>query len=631
MRIFRFLSCVFIGFILCSCAGQKDDSAVTMLVIKGFGEQHMTELAENVKRDLGIDIEFIYESSSSTNSQVEQHFIHNDLNADIIFTAARVQDSYLKNCCLNLFTDSDLVSKFPMWKVKEMMTPDGAVYQLPLSSKLIGITYNKTLLEEKGWKVPRTFNDMLDLKSKCDAEEIPFAFTDIRSTSAPFNCLFNLMGAQWLNSVKGSVWLEGFLEGTKSVNVFKAQARYFRKWTESGLFGEFACGDALEQFSKRRALFCYSILNDSNGYSGPQYDEAGRKTGVMLEDVHKAMPWISEFGTDNCFTVYDNCIVMVNGALAAENKSDKRAKVLSVLEYMLSEESLKSVLELAKDAYFPIFENEFGEDRTYSEFRDDVKKGFVQPWYYDLFTNSNIIHTGAELGSYMINACVASNKKVGLVKKINYDFNPDATFDSAIYMLRNTLHSQEEEYLGWASEDIEAPELARMAAIAGGLSLQEQLKNEEVCVALMPYAAKLGDIQPWRKVPVMNAKAYQGALNAEYPLILTPMQCQDVAGIRMTGARIQEIVSGMYDPSDCYDYDSGRYGPYPYACVTKYGRKLEPDVEYLVAVVPATLRKDVYDAFVADGKVVPVTASLTHGISLYFSLHPTINNSEIDW
>lgn len=43
---------------------------------------------------------------------------------------------------------------------------DGAVYFLPTYYTCIGITYNKTLLEKNGWKLPTTFKELKELAPK---------------------------------------------------------------------------------------------------------------------------------------------------------------------------------------------------------------------------------------------------------------------------------------------------------------------------------------------------------------------------------------------------------------------------------------------------------------------------------
>ena len=609
--------------LLCSCGGQKETPTVSMLVTQGFKQPFYLALAEDVKTDLGIDLEFVYENAQSQTSAIVQDFIHNDLKADIIFICCEVPGENLKDCCLDFASQSDLTSHYSYSQIKEVMEDDGSIYTLPLSSRLIGITYNATLFREKGWEVPSNYQEMLELKKKSDEAGCVFAITDLRYTGHSFNYLFHLMGAQWLSTVKGKIWFDGFIKGTKTLHVFKENADYFRRWVENGLFGELAdfSGDAMKQFGQRRALFGYSTTNSLAGYSGPMYDRDGHETGVMLNDEFRSMPWISEDGSNNCFTRYDNCWVMVNKAVADDK--DKLANTLAVLDYMMSEKYSKMAASEGEDIYVAFGNQEIEEDRLYYYYADDIKRGFLQPWYYNDFEEATIIETGTEIASYIVSTYMQNGWLYKDVRHMNYTFRPNANFDTAIGMLRNSLHAQKEDYLGWAEEAIESPEIARMVAISCGMALQDAVPEEEVNVALLPYANSYKDIKPWEKVPVQNIRVKRGVLHKGYSYIFEPPACTDVVGIRMTGRRIKEIVARGYKT-------------YPYACETKGRMTLDDNKEYVVALCPNTLEDGVYDEFAAAGKVLvsegkPITNNLSQGVVLYFQQHPSISNTNISW
>lgn len=635
-----------IGLSLISCGQQEGDAPVTILVTQGFDETFFKDLAEDVRNEYGIDIEFVYEIAANQSSLVIQDFINNDMKADIVFTNSKVSNKYLQNCCLDFVSYSALTGRYPFNKMAENMTDDGCVYELPMSSRVVGITYNETLLKEMGCLPPKTFQDMLNLKKRCDEEGILFAVTDLRYTGCSFNYLFNLMGAQWLSTVKGTVWLEGFMQGSKTMTVFKEKARYFEKWVENGLFGEYVSGtsNSKQVFSQRRALFLFTSINTSDGYEGPQLDENGIRTGVMLKDVHRTMPWISEDGSNNCFTLYDNCWVTVNRSLAAKGKEKQLEKVLTVLNCLMSEKYTKKCLDTAKDIYISFDDYTIDKDRLYYNYAGNVKSGFLQPWYYNYFDESTIMATGAELGSYMLNAGLQIDSHASWPQDFNYDYNPNATFDTSISMLKNSLHSQTEDYLGWAEERVDAQQIARLVAISGAMSLQEQLPSQEVTVALLPYTNNLKELQPWRPVAVQNATAFPGVLQKSYSTIFEPASCIEVVGIRMTGAQIKELAANKYDPSGYFidkktgesTFDKEHYGPYPYALEVKGGQTLQDDKEYIVAAAPQALNADVYRSFERQRKLVRnrggiVTANISHGIQLYFTQNPTINNSNISW
>ena len=61
------------------------------------------------------------------------------------------------------FTDNYVESRL------QDVSDDGAIYMLPSAYSCLGITYNKTLLEEHGWKLSKSFADLENLAEEAKA------------------------------------------------------------------------------------------------------------------------------------------------------------------------------------------------------------------------------------------------------------------------------------------------------------------------------------------------------------------------------------------------------------------------------------------------------------------------------
>ena len=219
-KAITFLLVLIMVFTFAGCNKEtvQDESPVSMLVSMGNGEAYYTQLAELIKENLGIEVEFVYHNSCDSSNMIKQYFANRDLPADIVFTSSKTDDELLKDSCIDLFSKSSVTSAYTQTTLSNCLTEDGAIYQLPISSKLIGITYNETLLQEMGWELPETFEDMVELKAKCDEAGIKFAVTDGAATGHGFNLLFHLMGAQWLSTSEGTGWFEEFQAGTEKTS-----------------------------------------------------------------------------------------------------------------------------------------------------------------------------------------------------------------------------------------------------------------------------------------------------------------------------------------------------------------------------------------------------------------------------
>ena len=589
---------------LAACGKQEeivqDDSPVTMLITMGNSESYYRALAGLAEEKLGIEVEFVYYISCDSSDMIKLNFMNGDLPADIVFTSAKQDNSILAENCVDLLSVSSVASLFTPVTVQECTTEDGAIYQLPVTSKLIGITYNETLMNEMGWDVPETYADMLDLKAKCEEAGIKFAVSDGAATGHGFNWLFHMMGAQWLSGLDGTSWLKSFQAGNDSVEEFKEACAYFKKWTEDGLWGSFHEADwgGSGEFMKTRALFWYGITNSATGYEGPMYDDEGNETGVMLNDTYRSMPWISEDGTNNNYTYYDSCWVMLNKELEAEDKSDKLQKALSVIELMASEEMTSIVADMAADTYVAVNEFEMGDDRLYANYRDEIKSGFVQPWYYNSFDSDSIVGTGEVINNYIAGR---------------------SSFDdifTALDMYNTNRLNAVTVTLADFPEGLDCENTAKLASLASAsamnTTLEENGLEDRVQVAITPYVPEGSSMQPWISCAACNSKVYPGGLDMSHANTIFGSGATSPCGIYMTGAEIKALVEKGFDPSDRYldsetgetRFDRDTYGVYPYVCLVKDGAELEDGEMYLVALCDKYLSSADYDSFNEAGRVI---------------------------
>jgi len=93
-----------------------------------------------------------------------------DALADIIFGQFSVEEcDYLYDLSAEAFTSRYNLSSL------NALNADGRLYQLPISSVVHGIFYNKTLFEEHGWEIPSTLDDFYALCDTISAQGIrPF-------------------------------------------------------------------------------------------------------------------------------------------------------------------------------------------------------------------------------------------------------------------------------------------------------------------------------------------------------------------------------------------------------------------------------------------------------------------------
>lgn len=624
----------------CQRQDKDDESPITLLVALDGNEEYFRTVTQKAKDSLGIDIEILYQTSADPIAQLKLDVLSNQLPADIILSEDKIPAQMLKGCCVDLMAHSHLTSYYSYEKIKECSGENGEVFQLPLSSRLIGINYNATLMEEMGWELPKNFEQMVELKKKCKKAGYTFAVANLYQSKFAFHYLFNIMGTQWLSSIDGTQWLDEFTNGTQTIDAFKEKSVYFKKWVENGLFDDFYTrfDHATERFGTCRTLFCYDPTKTSAGFTGTVFDKWVTHKTVTRNDKHKIMPWISEDGSNNCFTRYDNCWVSLNKSLLGKNKKKKLENALRFIEYFTTDECTKLLAGVAQDVFPPFNNYQITPDRLYYEYADKIRAGFMQPFFINRFSTEAIVATGSEAGSYLLNAKKEDHETN--LRGIFFTYNPNASFDSVFQVLSDSREEMPNEVLCKVEEELDYEQTARVSAIIGALAMQDFLDKDygpgkyDVNVSLMPYINDIRDMQPWHPIAVQSTLLHKGMLRNAYSLALIPFRSDAVRAISMSGAQIKQLMEKGFDPSYYFkdgSFDNTKYGPYPYVCVTKGGFELEDDKEYLVAVSNYSVNSDTYFSLAKEKRIVIHFAKREAGIPMFFSQHPVLNKKTITW
>lgn len=87
---------------------------------------------------------------------------------------------------------------------------NGGIYLLPLGYQLVGIYYNKTVLEENGWEVPESFHELEALSKEIEAAGYRTMGNRMNLDGFPFNYLFNIGNTVYFSTPDGTEWKKNF-------------------------------------------------------------------------------------------------------------------------------------------------------------------------------------------------------------------------------------------------------------------------------------------------------------------------------------------------------------------------------------------------------------------------------------
>lgn len=663
-----------------SACNKKVDEPVTIYVGLGNTGVYYDKLKALIEEKLGYEVELVFNNTMDTTNALVQMCSNDDLPADIVISASQMPDSVQKDAFLDLNAYTQLTNNLPSTQVSQVAI-GGSVYQLPLSSRLIGIEYNETLFNELGWSIPTCFSEMVALKEKADAAGIKFAVSGGYATGHGFNYLFHLMGSQYLNAASGTEWFNDFLSGDASVDAFKSASSYFQKYKEAGLFGTYhdSTWDASTEFKETRALFYYNIINDAYSYDGYQYDDDGKIVGAtyngndivvekaddgdavcvdgkyvlydetneahkglqrynipgakILHDTYGSMPWVAENGVGN-YTIYNNMYVSLNDDLLGKENEEKLEKCIDIIELMMGDDAVQNFLDLYEDGIVYLKSSTIDESRLYYEYKDVINRGGVQPWYYNEFDVEIIDHVGEVVNSYLSGT---PGKKTFTDIKTFDDIFTELTLRRDEY-LKNTV-----EYCATLNETLEIEDVAKLECIANGLSAQDALESinskSEVTVSLLPYTDDISKLSNKDKAGVVQMKMYRGKIETTllncYVQILTSAPLI----IYMSGADINDLVEKGYNTSELLGVDQ----TFPIKMVTKNNIEVYDGSSYYVAVPKEALGSELYKKYTNlglviksyemdnDGNFTDLTGNTITGLKTFFAKNVKVSKASLEW
>ena len=210
---------------------------------------------------------------------------------------------------------------------------DGKLYYLPGPAQVRGIVYNKTLFEEKGWKVPNDFNSFIALCRTIEASgirsiQLGFGNSEVLDTAfvgySYGNCFSTPADAQWLadyNKGRGSFG-QHF---RPALNTFQTMIDA-GVWKKSDLSLTYAERETM-LFNRQCAMVEDSVLIARRGYS---------LTGST--DQFALMPFFSPGTPCDWARLYMVCYVGLNKHLGEPQNKKKYDPVMQLMDYISTPE-----------------------------------------------------------------------------------------------------------------------------------------------------------------------------------------------------------------------------------------------------------------------------------------------------
>ena len=511
--------------------------------------------------------------------------LETDNQADIYSISYNIGVSYDLSDKLIDLSGYDFTGNYVSSHLREV-NEDGAIYLLPSYYSCMGITYNKRILEDNGWELPGSLEELEELAPKVTAAGYRLALTEIGLPGYGFQYMCNILDTDYLSTLGGRKWQSDFMNGNTTLQDSAEMMEAFKlleRWKNDGLINgemfEVDDGTVCEEFAKGNTLFLLGTTNSVENHGGNPED-----FGLM--------PYLSVDGSQNVYIMQVTRYMGISKKLEEPGNEQKLEDALHVMEILSTKEGMEALnknyittnLSPLKDA--PNVEGNF-----YNDIIDEINAGYTAPFIYSGWDNV-ILPYGNELISYICG---------------------DRTLDEVIKYIddKQNIITENVPAVTTSKEVISTEGCAKIT----GIAFTQATGADLALVSLGGMDPDTGSTNG----DGVNGKIFPGKVTQQEICVFVPTGWNgNIQTLTLTGARIKEIAKTGYNRKDRgYFFD--------YMLVKPDDLELEDDAVYVVAICGAT------EKVREEGNIQDTGVSGMTAVENYLSGFETLTEADIDW
>lgn len=460
---------------------------------------------------------------------------------------------------------------------------------LPNYFHAIGITYNKKILKENGWELPKSIKEMEALAPKAREAGYTFCLNQLQFPGYGFQYMCNILDTGFLSTLEGREWQNEFLSGeaTLSDTPEMLQAmQMLKRWRDIGILNNDRSfdrdADVAAEMAEGNTLFMLGSSNDFTNYGADPGD-----FGLM--------PYLSEDGDQNIFMVSTTRFTGISRKLAEAGNEQKLEDALHVMEVLSTVEGLEALNgAMPNTALTPIKDAPLSDGTYYSpDVMEQINAGYTAPFIYAGWENV-IVADGNEMISF-----------------IKGDIDLDqliAAFDDN----QKLISDNSSQLITQATETISTEDCAKLV----GIAFAEAADADIALVSLDKWFPDNHD--DGNKDGVAGQLFALPVTEQEITSILPTGWRGNIETYTLTGRRIRELAEKGYNYKD-----KGLY--YPYVTVTKDGFDIDDDTVYTAVICGAE------DAVREEGSVKDTGILGLTAMEDYLGQYDTFSSEDITW
>ena len=513
-----------------------------------------------------VELEFVYYKGGNKTGYSWAQMRADDIS-DIFITSQIVDEDLAGERLVDL-------SSYPFindlsTSVLHEVSIDGGIYLLPTGNSMYGIYYNKTLMDEKGWKVPDNFTELEALCKEIEKEGMIPGVIATQVTGGPFSAVSNLAKTSWLTTPEGVNWERDFLAGRATAEgMWEDTMDYVQRYIDIGMFhvdpGDASSFELIEEYlGGRKAVFLTAVATVSDTRIAGSTDELGM------------MPYVSEDGSKNVYMYSPTYYFGISRRLAEPGNEKKLEDAVKVMSLLFSPEGQAALMGEDSPCVMGVLD---GSDVSEEALLYDARRAMKEGRAFQM-TYANWENVLADMG---------------LVFK--EWFWGEEGMDGARCIARmdelqqNYLEGSRTHNFCESKADFSLEETAELA----GKALGSATGADAVMVPVGEFREDGFELKAG-----ISGRLYAGNINADVVSGISPGVDGEYAMMTMSGAEAKALAGEGFDA--CGDGD-----PYPYLLVTRDGSALDDGTKYQVAFFMQGYTEEVaieYSAEVHEGSL----------------------------
>ena len=528
----------------------------------GSGDEHEALTICNPFRDVSAFIDVVHRYypeirfevlpySGANGTAYMQGQLRSGELPDIYTTSVYIPGQFDSEDKLLDLSGYDFTDNYVQARLREVASEDGSIYMLPNYFNAVGITYNKRILEENGWELPTSLEELEALAPRVLEAGYTFCLNQLQYPGYGFQYICNILDTGFFNTLEGRRWQERFLRGEATFSgtpEMMENLQLLQRWRDIGLLnGDHFSGldeEITAEMAKGNTLFMLGAGNDFTNYGADPND-------------YGLMQYLSVDGSQNIFMLSTGRYAGLSKKLAEPGQEQKLEDALHVMEILSTAEGMAALnspvptasLSPLKDA--PVVEGTYYSPAVLEQ----INAGYTAPFIYAGWENMIVADGNAAVS--FIRGEIKLDELIAVL-----DDSRKLLFDNAARTVTTV------------TETISGDDCARLVGI----------------VFAETAGADLALISREKWYPDNHGNGNQdGVGGALFALPVTDLEITSIlpTGWRgnietytLTGAAIRELLESGYD----YHELGFRY---PYQLVAPDGFALEDGAEYTVVICGA--------------------------------------------